>query len=115
MTTTTYPVEHGALVSAPIYNDHKRGKNWLAVIAPDPMAPGGLGRKFQPQARGRYLYMIDGLKVGDAVEFGADHYSGSGNKTPYRWYGVVRSITEESVEFEEFPTSAKAIANATKA
>ena len=103
-------VQDGALVKAPVWEDHKRGKNWAAVISKDPRAPGGLARVFVERARGSYLYMVDGLVVGQPVEFGADYYSTRGNLSRRRWYGVVRAVGNDAIEFEEFPTPAKAIA-----
>ena len=35
-------IEDGAMVEAPIYEAHSRGKNWMATIEADPAAPGGL-------------------------------------------------------------------------
>lgn len=107
-TTMALEVEHGALVEVPVYCDHKRGRNWAAIIRPDPRSPGGLARRFLARARGRYYYMIEGLSVGHAVEFGADYYTGSGRKWPERWYGVVVEITPTRVVLIEAKTPAEA-------
>ena len=53
----------------------------FAVISKDPAAPAGLGREFQPKARGEYGYMLSSLKVGDAVEIAGDYTSGGGNRS----------------------------------
>lgn len=86
-----FPVENGALTDVPVYESHQRGKNWMATIADDPRSPGGLRREFADRARGaKYHYMVpEGLKPGDAVEFGADYISGGGKRSANRWHGVV--------------------------
>ena len=103
-------VQDGALVEAPVWESHTRGKNWAAVISADPRAPGGLARVFLERARGKYLYIISSLAVGQPVEFGADYYSTSRRQSRLRWYGVVRAVSNDAIELEKFPTSAKAIA-----
>ncbi len=105
-----YQIEDGALTTAPVWEDHKRGKNWAAVITADPKSPGGLGRAFLPRANGRYMYQIGGLAVGQAIEFAGDYVGGSGRVTPNRWYGVVRAIEIDRLVCEKCPTSAQAIA-----
>jgi hypothetical protein len=88
-------IESGALTDAPCYVSHKRGKNWFAVIEPDPTKPGGLDRAFAAKAKGDSYYILPTLAIGDAVEFGADYYSGSGRKNADRWYGFVVASTAE--------------------
>lgn len=105
----TSKLEQGAMMSVPVYESHRRGRNWMAVIQKDPKSPGGLARTFMEQARGEYFYLINGVKVGDPVEFGADYYSGSGKRSSTRWYGVVVALTDEEIVLEEYPTAATAI------
>lgn len=91
-------IEEGALATVPpsCWESHKRGKNWLATISVDPSSPGGLARSFVPKAKGEFYYLLPDLAPGDAVEFGADYYSGGGRKNPTRWYGFfVRTIDSE--------------------
>lgn len=98
----TCKIEHGAMTDAPVYEDHTLGKNWMAVISADPKAPGGLRRIFLGKANGDYYYLVDGLKVGQAIEFGADRYSHSRkNRRVTRWYGVVVSITDNELILAE--------------
>lgn len=86
----------GALIEVPEYSRHSRGKNWMAKIAADPRAPGGLGRTFAERANGRYYYMLeDWMIAGVPVEFGADYYSGRGRKSPNRWYGLIIDRTPD--------------------
>jgi hypothetical protein len=101
--------DHGALIEVPIFEKHKRGKNWMAVISINPTKPGGLGRKFMNRAHGEYKYSIEGLKKGNAIEFGADYYSSKLNRTPKRFYGVIVEITEKELIIEEMKTGRKAI------
>lgn len=98
--TVDFAVSRGALVEVPVYEDHTRGKNWLAIITIDPAAPGGLRREFARRGRGPFYYLVGDIAEGDAVEFGADYYSGSGRRSANRWYGVVRSVTSERVTIE---------------
>lgn len=97
-------INHGALTNAPIYETHKRGKNWMAIIRIDPTSPGGLSRKFITRANGEYKYLTNELKENDAIEFGADYYSGRGSKSINRWYGVIRKITNNEITIEQFET-----------
>src|SRR5262249_14392556 len=88
-------IEEGALATVPpnCWESHKRGKNWFARIEINPAKPGGLERDFHAKAHGAYYYLLPTLAAGDAVEFGADYYSGGGRKSPTRWYGYyVRTI-----------------------
>ena len=108
----TYKIEDGAMVEAPVYETHQRGKNWMATIEADPAAPGGLAREFVKSGRGRYLYIVGPEVVGKAVEIAADYTSSGGKRHPKRWYGVVRSVTDSEITIEECETSAAAIAAA---
>lgn len=103
------PIEDGALIYVPIFEAHKRGKNWLAIIKADPQAPGGYARTFQPNGRGRYYYLTGKLKPGDAIEFGADYISSGGRKTPNRWYGVVVNVSDTALRLARCATGIEAI------
>lgn len=106
-----YEIVAGASQDAPVYESHKRGKNWMAVIRLDPTAPNGLGRVFVPKAKGDdNYYIVEGaVQAGDAIEFGADYYTGGGSKQATRWYGVVVSITDKEIVLAETATAKKAI------
>lgn len=106
------PVRDGAMLDAPVYETHKRGKNWMATIGPDPAAPGGVARTFVPRGRGEYYYIVSPDLVGQPVEFGGDYYSGAGNRSAKRWYGVVRALTGEEIRIERYETATLAIAAA---
>lgn len=88
-------VEDGALTTVPsgCWQTHSRGKNWMATIEIDPSKPGGLDRAFWTKAKGSSYYLLASFTPGEAIEFGADYYSGSGKKSANRWYGyIVRLI-----------------------
>ena len=107
-----YPIEEGALTNIPIFEESLRGKNWLAVISPDPRSPGGLQRQFAEKARGKYIYMVDEIKVGDAIEFGADFLGSKGRREPKRWYGVVAAKTETELYLAKMEDASKALQTA---
>lgn len=102
-------IEDGAMIDAPIYESHKRGRNWMAVIAPDPAAPGGVARKFVMRGHGRYYYIVGRDLIGKAVEFGADYYSSSGRKKSCRWYGVVLTLTDSRIAIQQYEEAYRAI------
>ena len=101
-------IENGALQEVPVWESHRRGQNWLAVIDLDPTAPGGLRRRFATKAHGDYYYMLPDLQIGDAIEFGADYYTTSGRKRAKRWYGVVTGLSPEYVELLHCESARKA-------
>lgn len=96
--------ELGALLDCPVYSSHKRAKNWLAKVQMDPSSPGGLSRKFQDRAHGKYYYMVSAINIGDVIEFGADYYTASGRKDQQRVYCVVREIHEDKIIIEKYST-----------
>lgn len=111
------PIEDGALTNVPAgcWESHKRGKNWLATIAADPTAPGGLARRFWDRAKGDSFYIVAGeVAAGDAVEFGADYYSGGGRPSRKRWYGHVVRVSGEAMVVHEASTAKAAIAAGVK-
>ena len=101
-------VELNFLTSVPVFETHKRGKNWCAIIQRDPTAPAGLARKFCEIGKGEFYYKVE-FKVGDTLEFGADYYTGGGSKAPKRFYCVVVAVSEEEVEVIEYPTAIQAL------
>lgn len=106
-----YSIDNGALTEVPpgMWQSHKRGKNWMATIEVDPSQAGGFARSFASKAKGEYFYIVPALAVGQAVEFGADYYSGSGNKSANRWYGYVVSISDERLVLHHCATGKAAI------
>lgn len=93
-----------------MWESHRRGKNWMAVIHKDPTAPAGLGRSFWARARGDYFYLVPSdVKPGDAVEIGADYYSAGGNPSRRRWYGVVVAVAADALVLVACKTANEAI------
>jgi hypothetical protein len=107
-------MEHGALVGAPVWEKHKRGKNWWARISIDPQAPGGLARDFAEKARGEgYSYIVpQWAKPGTPVEFGADYYSGRGRKYTSRWYGYIEQVSADALVLVQCETAREAVRQA---
>ena len=84
----------GALLESPVWEQHYRGTNYLAIIDVSPEMPGGLGRHFINKGKGDCLYIVDQIAVLDAVEFAGDYTTGVGRRQRNRWYGVVASKTD---------------------
>lgn len=88
-------IDLGYLTNAPIWENHRRGTNYAAVIGRDPKSPGGLSRIFLDKGKGEdFYYGIENLSVGSAIEFAADYTSGGGNKSRRRRYGIVRKLSD---------------------
>lgn len=92
----TFRVLGGALVEFPVHETHKRGRNWVALVKYNPVTPGGIDRFWFNRGAGKITAYIlpKELAVGDVVEFGGDYISGSGFRSPDRWYGVVEEIRD---------------------
>jgi hypothetical protein len=88
---------NGALLEAPVWEEHHRSSNWAAVIGIDPAMPGGLARRFVERGRGVCKYLAEQIGVFDAMEFAGDYYTWAKEKRPNRWYGVVTAITNDHV------------------
>jgi hypothetical protein len=110
-----YRIEDGALIEVPCWENHNRGKNWMATIAADPKSPGGLARSFAEKAKGDSYYLVpNGLLPGMPIEFGSDYYTGSGRAQRSRWYGYVVSISPERLILHRCKTGKAAISEGTK-
>lgn len=100
------------LLDAPIYEEKYGGRgNWLAVISLDPLAPGGLDRKFLDRGKGACLYVVEELRLFDALEFSADikkPYTTS-RKQHVRWFGVVIAKTDGYILVERHKKAADAV------
>lgn len=90
----------GALTEVPTdcWEQHKRGKNWLATLSLNPRKPDGVERKFQEYAKGAsFFYFVKGLTIGSVIEFGADYYTYTDNKYKTRKYFVIDNILEDKL------------------
>jgi len=97
-------VQRGRVV-APISNDGLDAKSqWAAVIYPS--SESSLRREWLESLNGDGTYALGSLAIGDAVEFGADYFTvgpkGGRKQVLNRWYGVVRAISKECIDFERF-------------
>lgn len=103
-------IAHGALIGAPIWSADRSARNWLAIIDKDPTAPNGLRRTFAAPAHGEEFYYLapEWLRVGAAVEFGAD-VQRSRRVDRARWYGVVTQRSDTTVTLDQYPTAARAV------
>jgi hypothetical protein len=99
----------GVLLEVPIYENHYRGTNYLAIIEINPAMPGGLARRWVDKGRGDCLYITEKLAVFDAVEFAADYTTSVGRRNRERFYGVIVEKTETQLAIQPFPTGVKAI------
>jgi hypothetical protein len=102
-------IANGALLEAPLYEEHRRGTNWMAIIDIDGTSPGGLSRRFLNHARGECFYMLEQLSLFDPVEFGADYTTSFGNKKRGRWYGVVVAKTDDFILVQRCASGSKAV------
>jgi hypothetical protein len=82
-----------------LHIDHKRRKNWVAIVERDMSQPGGLRRSFLDRAPGGRVF-TKGIQVGCWLEFASDYYTGGGSKRPGREYFRVREMTTEGLSLE---------------
>jgi hypothetical protein len=100
-------VSNRGLLDVLIYLRHRRAKNWVAIVAIDPTAPGGLSRIFFEYARrnGPAKYIVpERLEVGNILEFGADYVTSFGRTKPDRIYAFVTGVTNEAIGVHPYPT-----------
>lgn len=100
---------NGALLEVPVYEQHARGTNYLAIIDIDPSMPAGLARIFSKKGRGACLYIIDQMTQFDALEFAADYTTSVGTKQRHRWYGVVIDKRPDELVLKPCTTGADAV------
>jgi hypothetical protein len=110
--TFKLPVANGALLEAPVYESHRRGTNYLAIIDIDGTMPGGLERHFCDSARGECLYLVEKIMLFDALECAADYSTSVGKRKRIRWYGIVLAKTDDYLLLETCESGAKAVLRA---
>lgn len=99
------PIDEWYVVSPPIWEYHRRARNWLARIEEDPDAPGGFTRKWCERGRGRFKYSAASLLEGDTIEFGADRIWADGEgRCRERWVGEIVKITDTDMQTRYFST-----------
>ena len=99
-------VDEDGLMAALAWQDHNRGRNWMAVIS-GPLVK-TMDREFLGRAGGRF-YNVTDLKVGDAFEVGADYYNSRQQKRPFRRYGIVLARGDGWIAFEQLWTPGQAL------
>lgn len=91
-----YHVQDGCIQNED-YCDHKRAKNWVAVVRPDVSQPGGLARVFCPHGSGRWYILPSTLAPGEIIEMAGDYYTARGAKQADRRYLLVHEVHETHV------------------
>lgn len=100
----------GDAIEAPVFETHKRGKNWASVLVGKNAA--NMDRHFLPQ-RGRIID-VSRLSRGDAFEIAGDYTSSGGTPHPSRFIGVVVEKTDDVLIVDKYATIAKAMSAANK-
>lgn len=100
--TKTIKVE-GEAIENPIFENHRRGKNWAAILIGKNAA--NMERCFL-KCCGATIDLT-GVGAGTAIEIGGDYVSCRGIRYPDRRYWRVTSFDETSMVVEVYPTAAK--------
>lgn len=95
----------GRSVDNPVYCNHRRGRNWAAVVKGKNAA--NCERQFL-RAKGEIID-LEGVRPGDVIEFGGDYVTSSGNRRPDRRWWFVQEINDDVMTYEAHPTLAKAM------
>lgn len=109
MDTITLEVKDGSIEHIH-YNDHKRAKNWIAIVTRNRTQPGGLQREFLKRFRSRY-YSAEQITKGQFLEIAADYYSVGGRKYTKRRLYEVMSVDADEIrirgkcELDEVPST----------
>lgn len=107
--TLTLEVD-GDAIESPIYEGHKRGRNWSARL--DGKNGARPERACLPM-RGEIID-ISGLEAGNAFAIAGDYVSSGGTLRPDRLWAVVTGKTEEILSLDVYETEARAISAARK-
>jgi len=105
-------VVNRGLLDVLIHCSHRRAKNWVAIVAVDPVMPGGLSRVFfdRARAKGPAKYIVpERLEVGNVLEFGADYVQGTGKVEPNRVFAMVTLVTADHIEVKPYKTYEEAL------
>jgi hypothetical protein len=113
--TLKLKIANGALLEVPVFREHYRASNWLAVIDVDGTSPGGLSRRFIDRGKGECFYLVEQVALFSAVEFGADYTTSVGKRHPERYYGVVTAKTDDYMIVEGATSGASAVIRAKEA
>lgn len=100
----------GDAIENPIYESHKRGTNWCAVMTGKNAA--NMDRQFLAQ-RGMIID-VSNVEIGATLEIAGDYTSSGGNKQRNRITGVVIDKTGGELLIDVYASVAKAISAANK-
>lgn len=103
-------VVDGDAIENPVYETHKRGSNWAALVTGKNAA--SMHRAFLPHRE--KIVDISALQVGAVIEIAGDYTSSGGNKSPRRVPAVVVSLSDEELVLDVYTTIAKAISAGNK-
>ncbi len=95
----------GRSIENPAYCNHKRGRNWAAIMRGKNAA--NCDRVFL-RAKGE-IVDLEAVQAGDVVEFGGDYISGSGRRQPDRRWWHVHAIEDDALTYESHESLAKAL------
>jgi len=98
----------GRSVENPAYCNHRRGRNWAAIMRGKNAA--NCERTFL-RAVGEVVD-LESVQPGDVLEFGGDYVTGSGRRQPDRGWWHVQNITDDAMTYESYETLAKALRSA---
>lgn len=96
--THTLEISGGCIDQADVvFEDHVRGKNWIATVQFDPKSPGGLDRSFWKKASGSFKEVPGDLTAGQTLEIAADYISGGGKKHPKRRFFEIIAVNATGI------------------
>jgi len=98
----------GRSVENPAYCNHRRGRNWGAIVRGKNAA--NCERTFL-RVVGEVVD-LEAVQAGDVLEFGGDYISGSGRRHPDRRWWHVQDITDDTMTYMRHETLAKALRSA---
>ncbi|MBN9054543.1 MAG: hypothetical protein J0H80_12375 [Rhizobiales bacterium] len=98
----------GRSVENPAYCNHRRGRNWAAIMRGRNAA--NCERAFL-KAVGEVVD-LEPVQPGDVLEFGGDYVTGGGRRHPDRRWWHVQDITDDTMTYEPHETLAKALRSA---
>lgn len=93
----------GESIENPIFEGHRRGKNWVAVLTGKNAA--NMERRFL-KSHGATVDLT-GVGVGSALEVGGDYISARGIRYPDRRYWRVTDLDETTMAVEVYASAAK--------
>ncbi|WP_139813061.1 hypothetical protein [Ensifer aridi] len=110
METKTYELNGGSM-EMPIYVNHRRGRNWIAILSGKNAA--NVERQFL-KSRGKTVDLT-GVTLNSVLEIAADYTTSTGRRDPHRLYQRVVSLSETELAVECHPSMAEAMKAAHKA